>query len=423
MKKIQLVVTLNLLILIVLFQNVVAQDYKNVKISDLYNPEEPSIMINPLNTLQLVAGANINNVYYSSDGGETWIVHRLVSDYGVWGDPCIMVDTASNFYYFHLANPPNGAWIDRIVCQRSSDGGKTWTKGSYMGLNGKKAQDKEWATIDRRNNTIYATWTQFDKYDSQASGDSSTILFSKSANLGDTWSAPIRLSKRAGDCLDDDLTVEGAVPAVGANGELYVTWAGNNELRFDRSLDGGDTWLDDDIFVSDMPAGWTYDIPGIYRCNGLPITVCDTSQSRHRGTIYVNWTDQRNGSDDTDVWLVKSNDQGNTWSKPIRVNDDIPGKQQFLTWMTIDQSNGNIYAVFYDRRNYSDTQTDVYLAFSTDGGEHFTNQKISESPFTPDKSVFFGDYTNITAYNGKVRPIWVRLDAKGLSIYTAIIDF
>ena len=64
----------------------------------------------------------------------------------------------------------------------------------------------------------------------------------------------------------------------------------------------------------------------------------------------------------------------------------------------------------------------MYLARSTDGGQTFSNFKISESPFLPYSSVFFGDYTNIVAHNGRVRPIWGRLENGDMSIMTAIID-
>ena len=62
------------------------------------------------------------------------------------------------------------------------------------------------------------------------------------------------------------------------------------------------------------------------------------------------------------------------------------------------------------------------MAVSKDGGNSFQNFKISESPFAPWSSVFFGDYTNVSAFNNVVRPIWTRLDQNGLSIWTAIID-
>ncbi|GIV46031.1 MAG: hypothetical protein KatS3mg036_0849 [Ignavibacterium sp.] len=90
--------------------------------------------------------------------------------------------------------------------------------------------------------------------------------------------------------------------------------------------------------------------------------------------------------------------------------------------MTIDQTTGAIYIVFYDRRNTSGNATDVYVARSTNGGETFTNFKVSESSFIPSSNIFFGDYTNIAAFNKKVYPIWMRLDGSALSVWTAIIN-
>ncbi len=402
------------------FNGAILAQHKNILIDDSGTPNEPSIVINPLNPSELVAGSNIHNVYISSDTGQTWQEKRLRSDYGVWGDPAITVDTNGYFYFFHLSNADE--WIDRIVCQRSLDGGNNWNDGSFMGHFSGKQQDKEWPIVDPRNNNIYVTWTQFDKYGSASPSDSSHILFSKSTDEGLTWSIAKRIDHIGGDCIDDDNTVEGAVPAVGPNGEIYVSWAGPLGLTFDKSLDEGETWLENDIHITEFPGGWNYEIPGISRCNGLPVTVCDLSESENRGTIYVNWTDQRNGENDTDVWLVKSTDQGNTWSEPKRVNDDLPGKQQFFTWVTIDRSTGYLYFIFYDRRNYNNNYTDVYMAISKDGGETFDNFKISESPFLPKNDVFFGDYNNITAHNNIVRPIWTRLDRYSLSLWTALVN-
>lgn len=397
--------------------------YTNVLIGDLNDPNEPSILMDPLHTNRLIAGANLNNMYYSTDAGQTWNGYTQFSSYGVWGDPSFAVDTDGNFYHFHLSNPISGNWIDRIVCQKSTDGGISWSSESYTGLNGTKAQDKQWAAVDRSNNHIYLTWTQFDEYGSTNPADKSVILFSRSTDQGATWSTPVTLSDKPGDCIDSDQTMEGAVPTVGPNGEIYVSWIGHDTLWFDRSTDGGVTWLPQDRAILSIPGGWDYSIPGLYRCNGLPITLCDTSSaSPHHGTLYINWTDQRNGSTDTDVWLVKSTDGGTTWSAPTRVNDDAPGKHQFLTWMTIDQANGHLWFVFYDRRNYTNNQTDVFLAASTDGGVTFENFKVSAQPFTPTTNFFIGDYNNITAHNDTIRPIWTSMDTSGTSIYTALVD-
>jgi hypothetical protein len=397
--------------------------HPNVLISTSHYPNEPSISINPGNTNQLVAASNMENFYISSDGGLTWTEGILESPWGVNGDPCIVCDTAGNFYFFHLSDPPGGGnWLDRIVCQKLPSGSTQWSPGSYTYHLAGKHQDKEWAFVNPLNNEIYATWTQFDQYGSSDPQDSTLILFSKSSDGGESWYGMRRLSQHGGNCLDGDSTVEGAVPAVGPDNEIYVSWSSPQGIYFDRSLDGGNTWLDQDIFVCSQPGGWDFDIPGIARCNGFPVTCCDMSNSPYRGNIYINFSDQRNGDTDTDIWLIKSSDGGNTWSTLKRVNDDPPGKHQFFTWMTIDQTNGYLYFVFYDRRNHSYENTDVYMAVSKDGGETFTNFKVSESPFLPEPTIFFGDYTNITAHNNVIRPIWTRLHNDNLSIYTAIVD-
>jgi hypothetical protein len=317
---------------IFLLGSVFAQ-HTNIMIGNSDDPEEPSIMINPKNTNEMMAGANINLYYFSKDAGLTWTEGQLTSTYGVWGDPCIIVDTAGSFYFLHLSNPADGNWIDRIVCQKADSVDGSWSDGTYTWVDSIKAQDKEWAVVDRNKNIIYVTWTQFDEYGVATPTDSSIILFSRSEDNGQTWTSPKRINKIAGDCIDSDNTTEGAVPTVGPNGEVYVAWAGPEGLLFDRSLDSGKTWLDQDISVSDIPGSWDYMIPGIQRCNGLPVTACDLSGGPHNGTIYINWSDQRNGTTDTDIWLAKSTDGGNTWTAPIRVNNDAPGKQQFFTWM------------------------------------------------------------------------------------------
>ena len=151
----------------------------------------------------MVAGSILDNVYRSSDGGVTWKHDKLESSFGVFGDPCVVASHTGDFYYLHLSNPEGMGWasdmlLDRIVCQRSTDGGETWSDGGGMGLQHPKDQDKEWAVVSQDGSTIHACWTQFDKYDSRLEEDSTTILCSFSDRKGEEWSTPVRVSEKAG---------------------------------------------------------------------------------------------------------------------------------------------------------------------------------------------------------------------------------
>ena len=411
------------------FQNAIAQ-FPNILIHDVGNPKETSIAINPKNTSQLVAGANGDNVYHSHDGGQTWTLGKLTSPYGVLGDPCVIADTSGNFYYAHLSNSNEpGGWIDRIIIQKSTDGGVSWNEGAYTGLNPPKDQDKPWMAFDfspqspHRGN-VYIAWTEFDVYGNTNPQNRSRILFSTSSDAAENWTDPVVVSEMTGDCIDSDHTAEGAVPDTGPSGEVYLSWSLNDTIWFNRSLDGGATWLETDIFAATQPGGWDFNIPGIYRCNGFPVTACDLSGGPDHGTIYINFSDQRNGVDDTDIFMIKSTDGGSTWSAPVRVNNDAPGRHNFFNWMAVDQTSGVIYTIFYDRRNHLDELTDVFVAYSTDGGDSFTNVKVSDAAFRPNAAHFFGDYTNIAAHDGNIHPIWTRQENDGkTSVWTAALNF
>jgi len=119
---------------------------------------------------------------------------------------------------------------------------------------------------------------------------------------------------------------------------------------------------------------------------------------------------------------MSSTDGGATWSEAKRINQDAPGKHQFLTSMAIDQKNGELHFVYYDRRRFNTNSTDVIWAKSTDGGQTFSEQLISNRPFIPDEHVFFGDYLGIAAFDGRVRPIWPRMDNGQITLWTALID-
>lgn len=389
-----------------------------------YQPNEPSIAINPTFPQNIIAGSNRKYYYYSLDGGTSWKQETLECSMGVRGDPCLAFDANGNAYYSHLAEVEGEILADRMIVQKSNNKGQNWDDGVGFNKNGKQ-HDREWMVVDRSEsifkNNIYVSWTQYDEYGNPDPNYRSNILFSHSSNEGESFSEAIIISDVTGDCLDDDSSLQGAKPATGPNGEVFVCWSGNDKIMFDRSFDGGESFSED-IIVAEQTGGWGINIDGVWRADGCPSIVCDNSDSKYKGDIYISWSDIRNGSSNTDVFISKSSDNGLTWTQAKRVNNDDTHRQQFFPSMTIDQTTGYVYLVFYDRRNTEGTNTDVFLAVSKNGGESFENHKINEKSFDPQET-FLGDYTDIDALNNKVYASWTELTNDMRKIIVGKIDF
>ena len=415
MKKI-----LSTLSLISLIAIITQAQHQNVEIGPTQGfgiPGEPAVCMNPANPDQIMVGAMSNNYYITEDGGYSWTHGILQSTWGVQADPVILCDQTGSFYYLHLPNV-----IERVVCHRKDDITAPWSPEVSVAFNGTHDVDKEWATYDPVNDRIYLSWTYFDTWGSSNPNDSSCIYISWSGDGGETWVDPVRISDEKGNAQGGNYSMHGSYPATGPNGEVYVAWWGPDGLMFDRSLNMGVTWLPEDICITGQHINWIYNIPGVNLGVSFPVIACDRSGGPHNGSIYITWADQRNGYNDTDVFVVKSSDNGMNWSDPIRVNDDPPDKHQFFPFVSVDQANGKVWFVFYDRRNYGNTTTDVYMAVSEDGGEAFENFRVSESPFTPLTTVFYGHYIGLTAHDNHVLPVWMRMDDGYSSIIGAIVD-
>lgn len=394
-----------------------------------FGPCEPSIAINPKDPREMVAGSVLRLVHSSRDRGRTWRTTVLESSLGVFGDPCIVSDATGKFYYFHLGDPEGTGWsserfLESIVVQKSSNAGAKWSEGVAIGPNSPHQQDKEWAVVNPADNSLGVSWTEFDEYGSKSDSCFSRILFSKSTDFAESWSDPVIISNVEGNCKDDDETPEGAVPAADQDGNFYISWAHNNKIYFDFSTDGGKTWQEKDRIIAYQQSGWAMEIPGLERCNGMPVTSVDLSDSQYAGDIYVVYADQKENGGDTDIYLVKSEDSGNQWSEPINVFPNDRDKHQFLPWMAIDPATGYIFIVFYDRSAHEDLKTDVRLAVSEDGGQSFESVVVSDTSFMPPGPMkFFGDYNNIAAYEGMVRPIWTAYYEGKLSVWTALVEW
>jgi hypothetical protein len=219
----------------------------------------------------------------------------------------------------------------------------------------------------------------------------------------------MRISTHAGLPRDDNGGLVGFVGVVGADGTIYAIWNDGSTITFTQSHDGGKTFAPSRVAVNVAPPyfGGAGGVPGVSRVMGFPQIGVDARPGKQGGTLYLAWSDFRNG--DVDVFSASSKDHGRTWSEPVRVNNDPihDGIDQFFQWMAVDPATGNVYLQFYDRRVDPDNRkTGFTLARSTDGGKTFVNYSWEESAFESRMPAFLGDYTWLTVLNGKAYGAW-----------------
>src|SRR2546426_77001 len=78
----------------------------------------------------------------------------------------------------------------------------------------------------------------------------------------------------------------------------------------------------------------------------------DRSGGPRNGRVYLVLTDEfPDESNNTDLNVRFSDDDGQTWSPRVKVNDDRTVNAQFNPRMSLDQTTGNLAVSFYDSRN------------------------------------------------------------------------
>src|SRR5439155_670829 len=144
----------------------------------------------------------------------------------------------------------------------------------------------------------------------------------------------------------------------------------------------------------------------------------------HSGRLYLLFTsEQPQESNDMDIQVQHSEDNGSTWTSPVRVNDDTTTtRSQFNPRIALDPTTGNLAVAWYDCRkdkgnhHFGDTNgipnddITIWGSYSTDGGGTFTpNRRISQGVSNDDDAangVDYGDYEGLAFYGGKYFYAW-----------------
>jgi hypothetical protein len=379
---------------------------------------EPSITVNPGNPQQIVAVFQDNaHAAYSQDEGRTWqVVDVAPKNFRVSGDVSTTFDNQGHAFICYIAFDKlgtfnywgHGATRNGIFVRRSLDGGKTWEGNDHAVAEqsttpGIPFEDKPYIVADdnpksRFAGNLYVGWTRWRLTDSQ-------MVISRSTDDGQTWSAPIEIDAHPGLPRDDNGAAEGFDGAVGPDGMLYAVWSQDNDIMFTVSRDGAKTFSHARAIIHTAPIMFAVD--ALERANGFPQIAIDPKSKR----LYVTWSDYRNG--DIDIFLSSSDNGGKRWTPAVRVNNDPihDGADQFFQWLAVDPINGSVNVMFYDRRKDPQNRKQIVtLARSTDGGRTFSNYAWTDDEFESN-DVFFGDYTGLAAYGGRVYGAWTEKPA------------
>jgi hypothetical protein len=327
--------------------------------------------------------------YASDDGGKSWTPTLEVDRTVFVGDPDCAFGLDGAAYLSALLLHYESSAEHEMVVYRSSDAGKTWSSPVSLPI-----IDREWLTVDRtsgpRRGQIYLHGNAV--RDPTVDGDERIVftLF-RSKDGGASFLPPKKLLPDGEHMAFG--TGTGVVLSNGTYAASFFEWADRKNLTGDdfkkadgtvkivRSEDGGESFKKA-VAVGDWHGclGWT---------PGLPSLAVDGSDGPFRDRLYLTWPDRRSGR--CEILLAWSVDKGDTWSKPIVINDDQSPKDRdrsrnhMLPAVAVNPS-GVVGVYWYDRRDASDNVRgwSARFAASLDGGETFTpSVRLSEPLQTP----------------------------------------
>lgn len=194
---------------------------------------------------------------------------------------------------------------------------------------GKPVRDVDWPAlaVDQQG-AVLAVWQEgFEQ--------GIDILFNRSHDGGRSWlGSSVRLNTPPSE---GSYTSRQPILALDGNQGAYVVWEdgrhNTTDLYFNRSLDGGATWLNQDVWLTAIRPG----IADAYK----PILRADRS-----GRLYLLWTDLREARDS--LWFTSSLDRGASWlPNAVRIDRHGPDAATHAPKLAHDDS-GHVYAVWWE---------------------------------------------------------------------------
>jgi len=266
---------------------------------------------------------------------------------------------------------------NKIMFAKSTDRGDTFSKP--VNLTSGVMTDSETPSIAAFRNNVYIVWTD-------SSPGNFDIFFVKSTNGGTSFTKPMNLSN------DPGISYQPRMATDGNNDGVYVLWTdnspGNYNILFTKSIDGGNTFS--------TPLILTNDVKGVSNFPNIAIS--------HNNNVYVVWSHKNNTDFDPsntnnqtqtyDIFLTKSIDRGNTFSKPINLSNDPSNSQNPVVAIS---GNNNVYVVWTDN---SIGTYETFLTKSIDRGNTFSKVTVVSSNVARSTS------PSVSSYGSNLYIVW-----------------
>lgn len=397
------------------------------------NESEEAIAVNPTNPNNIVIFTNIaeglNGMFLgvSFDGGVTWSRKIVGEGNDVFGDTCcdpsVAFDEYGNLFVSYLYNVEN-----TVPILLSTDGGLTFQLiakiekpvDSLISPSGAERHglfryvDQE--TITAGHGEV---WVAFN------AGGPMVAAGAPVSGLGQVGEfSGAQLVPGTNNCTYGDIAI-GPAGQVMQVCMLNSSGQGGGKVFVNLDPDGlGPAGFGDRIFVTETHVGGFDFIPpqpdrSVDAEAGL---AWDRSGGSHTGRVYLVYTkEEKNESDDTNIYVRYSDDNGMTWSNGVRVNDDNTTNSQFMPKISLDQTTGQIAVVWYDARNdlgtggpgdtdgVPNTDAQFWGAFSSDSIHFSPNLQISQgtsNSHDAHNGIDYGDYDGLSFYGGVAHPAW-----------------
>ncbi|WP_446809843.1 sialidase family protein [Methylomonas sp. 2BW1-5-20] len=373
---------------------------------------EPTIAFDPNNPERLVAGwKQFDSIMsgnrqggwaYSDDGGKIWQFPGVLTPGEQRTNIMVDVDSSGRFYYQSLHYDPTGNFAQDVQVAKSVDGGASWEAPVYAHGEG---ADKGRIGIDRSGTAsdghIYLHWREGldDRH------------FTRSTNQGASFDESVAIPGRPsfgtiavgpeGQVYIGGRTEQGSLSGVKV---VYDTYLFSTSLNA-RDASAAPSFTTQNIDLGGAPVMFLYqNNPNQIGPNGDVQVGVDHSNGPLRGNIYVLASVDPAGVDNQDIKFIRSSDGGQTWSAPIRINDDAAHLDAYQ-WFAMQgvAPNSRIDAVWYDTRaSLQPGISQLYYAYSWDGGVTWSQNRAVTGPFSthlgyPLGAQKIGDYSHLVS--------------------------